>query len=113
VLARMPRMLRDIVCSAMAGEADLAMVGQSGEGEEMVELVERTRPDVVVLGLGQDGNPGECAALLRAHPLLKVLTVSANGRQLMLHDLRLHVDSLGELSPPGLLDAIRAAVSAG
>jgi two-component system response regulator DesR len=104
-------MLRDILCNAMAGESDLAVVGQLAEGEALLEAVHRTHPEVVVLGLGVEHSPA-LGELLGAHPYMKVLTVSADGRIAAVHRLRRHVDRLGDASPLELVSAIRAAVSA-
>jgi len=111
LLGVMPRMLRDILCSAMNGESDLAVVCRLAEGETLLDAVQRTQPEVVVLGLGTERSPA-VGELLGAHPYMKVLTVSADGRLAAVHDLRRHVDHLGEASPGELLSAIRAAVSA-
>ena len=48
------RMLADMI----AGEEDLALAGQTGDGEELLALIRETHPDVVVMDLlltGMDG----------------------------------------------------------
>jgi len=104
-------MLRDILCNAMTDEADLAVAGLLAEGEALLAGIERTRPDVVVLGVGEHHTHEEVTALLWACPRIKVVTVSANGRQAMIHGLRPHVDQLGEASPQDLLSVVRAAIA--
>jgi DNA-binding NarL/FixJ family response regulator len=104
-------MLRDILCNAMAGEPDLAVVGQVADDEALLEAVQQTHPEVVVLGVGVERSP-PLGELLGAHPYVTVLTVSADGRLAAVHGLRRHVDHLGDSSPRELLRAIRAAVSA-
>jgi DNA-binding NarL/FixJ family response regulator len=110
LLGAMPRLLHDILCSAMAGESDLAVVGQLAEGDALLDAVRRTHPEVVVLGLEGD-RPPILGELLGANPHVKVLTVSADGRLAAVHGMRRHVDHLGDASPGELLRAIRASVS--
>jgi len=49
-------------------------------------------------------------ALLHARPRLKNLAVAADGRDLVLHELRPRAEPFGEVSPTDLLQAIRSAV---
>src|SRR4051794_31647586 len=107
----MPRMLRDILSDAITTQADLAIVDPSEGSEALLAAIERSDPDVVVLGVGGNESTGEVTELLRRHPRATVLTVSANGREARLYALRPNVDRLSDTSPQGLLDAVRAALA--
>jgi chemotaxis response regulator CheB len=109
LLARVPQMLGQILQEAIAVEPDLNLVACLATDEELLPAVMRVQPDVILLGADDAvGDPGY-RALLAARPQTKVLTVSANERELVLHGLRVYTDRLGEASLPGLLQAIRAA----
>lgn len=105
-------MLRDILRDAITSQADLAIVDPADGRETLLATLDRTDPDVVVLGVGEHGSSGEVAELLQRHPRATVLTVSANGREARLYALRPNVDCLPDTSPQGLLDAVRAALAA-
>ena len=58
VLADASEEFRRMLADMMENEPDLAVVGQTGSGEELLELIARHRPDVVVMDLmltGMDG----------------------------------------------------------
>jgi DNA-binding NarL/FixJ family response regulator len=58
-------------------EADLALVGETDDGSAVVALVERCRPDVVLLDLGVPGGGVEACALLRhSHPHVRVVVLT-------------------------------------
>jgi hypothetical protein len=54
--------------------------------------------------------PRICRELMAANPRVKVLAVAGDGRRVFLHELRPQTVALGEVSPAGLIDAIRAAM---
>ncbi len=58
VLADASEEFRRMLADMMGEEADLTVAGQTGSGEELLELIARTSPDVVVMDLmlaGMDG----------------------------------------------------------
>ena len=58
VLADASEEFRRMLADMMENEPDLSVVGQTGSGEELLELIARHRPDVVVMDLmltGMDG----------------------------------------------------------
>jgi DNA-binding NarL/FixJ family response regulator len=50
--------VRTGLAQLLEGAGDIAVVGQAGDGAEAVELVRRTRPDVVVMDLQMPGVDG-------------------------------------------------------
>jgi hypothetical protein len=89
----MPRMLSGIVTELVAGEPDLAIVGEVADADVAVARFE----------------PDRATELFEARPGLRLLTISADGRRVSALELRLHERFLGELSPKLLLSAIRQA----
>ena len=88
---------------ALVGWPDIELVETAGLAAG--QTVDRVRPTTVVCGAL---DPAEVHELLRGHPSLRVLTVEGDGRCGSLHELVPRSVSLGELSPEGLLAAVRA-----
>src|SRR5438876_12063609 len=103
----MPRMLSDILADVLSAEPDMEVVGVLSSRGKLRATVAETRADVVVLALGDSRLPKDCERLLRAHPRLRVLGVTSEGRRGCLFGLRPLKASLGELSPQRLVNAIR------
>src|SRR6476659_3838428 len=64
---------------ALEGTDDMDVVGEARSGDELVALVGRRSPDVVLLDLNMPGKSGiECVAeLTRDHPSIKTVVISA------------------------------------
>ena len=107
LLVEMPRMLCDILADVLSAEPDMEVVGVLSSRGKLRATVAETRADVVVLALGDSRLPKDCERLLRAHPRLRVLGVTSEGRRGFLFGLRPLKASLGELSPQRLVNAIR------
>ena len=59
---------------------DIEIVGATHAGAQIVPLIERRRPEVVVIDLGMRTADGECCldAILAAHPEVKVVVLSSS-----------------------------------
>lgn len=70
--------VRQGLCALLAAQADLTVVGQTGEGLEVVELVNKTKPDVLVLDLMLPNVSGFDIArqVTKLHPRCRVLILS-------------------------------------
>ncbi len=80
-------LFRDGVAHSLAGEPDLMIVGQAGNGEEAFELANELLPDILLLDIAMPGQDGiETARRVSAAcPVVKImmLTVSENEDDLM------------------------------
>jgi DNA-binding NarL/FixJ family response regulator len=103
-------MLRDIITDAFADQPDILLVAQAAAGDEMESAIERGRADVVITGLDVGGNRQFCEPVFRRHPRLTVISIPADGSGAYAWTLRLHGERLGDVSPDGLIEAIRQAV---
>jgi DNA-binding NarL/FixJ family response regulator len=71
-------MVREGIRAILAGEPDLKVVGEAASASKLLELVEQTKPDVVLLDARLPGmsGPEACAQLMQHHSELQVLIVS-------------------------------------
>jgi DNA-binding NarL/FixJ family response regulator len=106
-------MLCDIVENIVAEQPDMEVVGKLERRTSLLTAAAEAAADVVILGLGDAELPLVCEELVAAQPHSKVLAVAADGRRAFLYELRPQTSALGEISPQGLIDAIRAAVGHG
>jgi two-component system, NarL family, response regulator LiaR len=87
VIADDHRVVRDGLRYLLGREPDIDIVGEAGEGEQAVQIVRATRPDVLLLDLYMpvlDGH-GVLAALgsLRHRPAIVVLTSATDDKHLV------------------------------
>lgn len=108
VLAELPRMLRDIVSDTITRQSDMLVVDELPRRRDRPASGRRRGVDVVITGL-EDGRLDErYTQLMQADPRLKVLGITVDGRRAFLFELRPRRILLGDVSPDGLLDAIRS-----
>ncbi len=102
-------MLSDIVADTIGNQTDMDVVGELRTRAGLQAGVRDAFADVVIMGLDDLDLPSECLALFDAYPTIRVLGVSSDGRSASLYELRPHRLPLGEVSPDGLVQAIREA----
>jgi DNA-binding NarL/FixJ family response regulator len=70
--------LREGVRALLAGESDIVVVGEAGDGQEALEKVEALRPDIVLMDMVMPGMNGLEATghIKRRHSDVKVLILS-------------------------------------
>ncbi|CCH76703.1 two-component response regulator (YvfT) [Nostocoides japonicum T1-X7] len=75
-------LVRGALAALLDLEPDLTVVGEAGSGDEVLELVGRTDPDVVLMDVDMPGMDGiEATGLVRAkYPQTQVLIVTTFGR---------------------------------
>jgi len=109
LLAEVPRMLREIIESAIAGQSDMRIVGAIDTRDRVTAALDRTPADVVIVGLRGSETTATLDSVLYDRPRLKLLAIGAHGRSSFLYELRPYSVPLGDMSPGGLVDAIRAS----
>lgn len=105
----MPAMLHDIVGNALLSQSDIDIIGQLPALHRVEELTSYGPSDMVVVGLTDSDLPEPCMAFIRRAPSNRVIGIAANGRRSMLCVLAPKTTELGEISPEGLVEAIRRA----
>jgi two-component system response regulator DesR len=82
VLAEDQALVRGALAALLGLEPDLAVVGQTGCGDDVVALVEATGADVALLDIEMPGMDGiaAAAALRDRHPRCRVIVLTTFGR---------------------------------
>jgi hypothetical protein len=69
--------MRDVVLATLAGQPDIEIVGETQDDNEITELVEKVRPDFVIIALDEpESRPGICGFLLGRYPQMRVLAIA-------------------------------------
>jgi two-component system, NarL family, response regulator DevR len=81
-------MVREGLRTILQSEPDFDIVAESASAENIVELVEQARPDVVLLDARLPGvsGPQACALLATSHPEVAVLIVSTYSDDDLVHE---------------------------
>ncbi|MGQ0570739.1 MAG: hypothetical protein ACT4P5_14625 [Armatimonadota bacterium] len=104
-------MMRDVFKQVLE-QPDIEIVGELDDPFGLLLEAGRAQADVVILGLHDAEFPGVCTHLLTEYPHIKILGITKDGRRAFLYELRPRKVVVGEVSPQGLLTAIRSAVQA-
>lgn len=110
LLARMPRLLRDILTDRIGAEADMELVGFVEPVEALAARIAESAADVVVVGTEEAEATPVWREVLARHPCTKLLAIEGVGRTASLYELRPTRTRLGEASPSSVAEWIRRAV---
>jgi AmiR/NasT family two-component response regulator len=70
--------MKDLVLATIGDQPDIEIVGQAEDDAEITEMVERTRPDYLIMALEEpEARPGLNGFLLGRYPHLKILALAA------------------------------------
>jgi DNA-binding NarL/FixJ family response regulator len=111
LLVDMPRIPRELIERAVAGEEDMIVVGSTPDLEELQQAAAASEPEFVLVGLVGDQLPPTAARFVQDKARLKVLGVEAHDGKAYLYELRPERAPLGEVSPADVVAAIRRAAS--
>lgn len=110
LVANRPRLMKDLVLATIGDQPDIEVVGETQDEAEITELVERTRPDYLIIALQDpEVRPGLSGFLLGRYPEMKILALAAEQNRGMFYwafvDIRsMHVES----SEQGILNVLRS-----
>jgi len=112
VVADDHRLMLEAIRMALEGAPDLAIVGEAQTGSQVLPLVHRTQPDVVLLDIRMPGMDGlQCLDLLRTrHPGVKAIMLSGSDDPRVVKAAFAHGASafiLKHIDPRDLAGAIR------
>jgi DNA-binding NarL/FixJ family response regulator len=104
-------MLVNIIADTISSQRDMDVVSGADTTASLPDAAAQAKADVVILARNGARERADYRELLYAHSRLKVIEISSEGRYGALYELRPRRVSLGELSPPRLIDAVRASVT--
>ena len=109
LVANRPRLMRELIVATISEQPDIEIVGEVGEDSELVDAVEKTRPDFLIVALQKFNRlPRVCQSILKAYPQMKVIAVSPDRNSSMFYWASLKVKSNEiEASEAGVLGALR------
>jgi hypothetical protein len=104
----MPRMLREIIEGAVERQPDMLLIDFAGD-PDLATAVKHRAPNVVIVAAANGTTAPSHQKLLIDNPELKILVVTDDGRSG--HLLEFRRLPIAQMSPQGLITAIRAAVA--
>jgi DNA-binding NarL/FixJ family response regulator len=104
----MPPLLMDMIKDTIAAQPDMAVVDIAAGDAQLLRLAERADADIVILSRQTPTERARYGPLLFGRPNMKVFEIVDEGRRCLLYELRPSRIAIDEISPQGLLDAIRA-----
>jgi chemotaxis response regulator CheB len=112
LVANRPRLMRETILATFADQADVEIVGEVADESDIIESVNRTRPNFVVIALDQPGSrPRVCDDLLREHPEVRVIAVAPAKNYVVYYWASLDIHSSNiEASEEGMLTALRSSM---
>jgi chemotaxis response regulator CheB len=113
LVVKVPGILGEIITSIVANEPDMEIVGDVADYRELLPMTRTTSADAVIIGLENGELPGVCEELLDERPRVTLLGVHGDGRHAFVYALRPERVPIGDVSPAGLVEAIRSASRAG
>lgn len=109
LVANRPRLLREMVLTALSEQAGIDIVGEAEDERDVPELVEKTRPDFLLIGMEEGRKrPRICDVLLKQYPSLRIIAVAPSSNLGIFYwaSFEIHSATL-EASEEGLLEVIR------
>ena len=77
VVANRPRLMRELVAATIHEQPDMEVVGEAQDDDEITAMVDRFRPDVLIVALEDtDFRSGLCGFLLGRYPQMRVLALN-------------------------------------
>ena len=101
-------MLRDILEETIGQQRDMELVRDVTPRMRPLE----PQPDVVIIGTTAPHDSSRSTDALRQWPRSHILMIATAGSEAVMYELQQHQTPLGEISPAGVVEAIRAAYEA-
>jgi len=77
VVANRPRLMRELVLETISEQADIEIVAEIQNEDEIADVVDGTHPDFLIIALNETNErPALCDALLHRHPDMKILALA-------------------------------------
>src|ERR1700722_6551204 len=109
VVANRPRLMRELVVEIISEQADIEILAEIQNEEEIVDIVNEKHPDVLIIALSETNErPALCDILLRRNPELGILTLAPERNSSIFYwgSFDIHESSV-EASEAGILSTLR------
>ena len=108
--------VRSALALMLGGQADLEVVGEAGDGREGLTMIERLRPDVVLMDIRMprvDGLAATRALHARSDPPRVIVLTTFDADEHVVQALAAGADGflLKDTPPPQIIEAIRAVAA--
>lgn len=110
VVANRPRLMRELVLETITEQPDIEIVAEIQNEDEIVDIVNGTHPDFLIIALDDsDERPPLCDLLLRRYPEMKILALAPqrNSSIFFWASFDIH-ESQVEASQAGILGILRS-----
>jgi len=101
--------MRELLLEAIVEQPDIEVVAEVKNEDEIVDAVQGTHPDVLIIALDESNQrPPICDILIRRHPGMKILAVAPERNYSIFYwgSLEIH-ESPVEASEAGILRSLR------
>jgi chemotaxis response regulator CheB len=108
-VANQPRLMRELVLEAIIDHPDIEIVAEIQNEAEIVETVDGTHPDFLIIALDtSDKRPPLCDLLLRRYPEMRILALAPERNSSIFYwgSFAIHESSV-EASEAGILGILR------
>jgi DNA-binding NarL/FixJ family response regulator len=111
VVANRPRLMHELVVATIGDQPDIEVVGETQNDAEITELVDKIRPDFLIIALDDpDSRPGLCGFLLGRYPRMKVLAIAPHRNEAMFYWAFVDIRSASvQVSEQAILNTLRHA----
>ena len=109
LVANQPRLMRELIVTTIADQADIELVGEVGKQEDLNQAVALCRPDVLILAMDErDKDRVQCGFLLGRYPEMKIITLAPDENRALFYWAVVDIRSKAlESSEDGILTAMR------
>lgn len=113
LVANRPRLMRDLIMETIGEQPDIEVTGEIREESDILDAIDRTRPDFLIVTLGDsDERPTICDSVLATHPEVRVLAIAPDRNSTIYYWVspEIHCARI-ETSEGGVLSALRSRAS--
>jgi len=107
LLADTPPMLTAILKDIADAESDLEFMGSVSLTDALEHVLPERGADVLIVSITEADNRALAGSLLMASPGIRVLMLARSGERAVLYELYPVRTEIGDVSPQGVIDAIR------
>jgi len=115
LVASGPRLMRELILTTLSDQADVEIVGEVPDEADILERVQKTNPDFVVIAQHTMAErPNICEIVLEARPDIQVITVAPRNNYLVQYWASPDIQSRRvEASEEALLEVLRTKPTRG